>query len=194
VNWYWAVKNDAVVADPFVSDSDDLQGHEDWAFRQCQRIDDWSGSAWIKATNPESDGQPDDNLQNHLGLPIFSRRLRSALEERGIEGMQYLPIGVIRPNGQRIDGFAIANIVSCVSALDTDKSIYECYPDDYFLPKRRGLVRSLLQATLRADALTGHDVVRLREYRAPIYVSERFRDTFVGNGFTGLSFERIRLS
>jgi hypothetical protein len=194
VNWYWVITNDAAVADPFVSDSDDLRGYEDWAFRQCQRIDDWSDSAWLKAARPENDGQPDDSLQSHLPLLIFSRRLRSALEDQGIEGIQYLPINVIRPNGQRIDGFAIANILTCVSALDTDKSIYECYPDDYFLPKRRGMVRSLLQATLHAAALEGHHIVRLREYRPPFYVSERFRDTFVGNGFTGLSFERIRLS
>lgn len=195
MRWYWVVECDNTVADPLVTDSDNLEalGFDEWDFREGHRIDNWFTSLFVKAQEPENDGDPDDVLQTHLGIPIYSGRLRVALEQANINGIQYLPIKVLRPNGEQIKGFSIANILHLVPALDLDKSDYDVYPDDYFLPERRGLVSGVRKGVLKANELENHDIIRLKKYEVRIYISEKFKDVFEKNSFTGYSFHEVKV-
>jgi hypothetical protein len=194
MKWYWLVTNDNSVKNPFVSDEGDLDGFEEWMLGECRSFDSWSGRAWIRAADPANDGNPDDSLQNHFALLIFSQRLQVALTEAAISGIQYLPISVLRPSGTRIEGFSIANILGCVNALDLERSTSSRYPDDYFLSERRGQMNSLRRVTLRGDCLQGHDIVRLNVYKEKVYVSARFKEVVEEGRFTGLSFHEVNLS
>ena len=155
VKWYWLVTNHNTVPD----------GDEERMLDECRSIDSWRGKAWIRAANRNNGGDPNDNLQNRCGLLIFPQRLQIALADAGIGGIQYLPIQVPRPDGTRLEGFCIANILDCVDALDLKRSTYRRYPDDYFLPERRGQLNSLRQVTLHSKFLQGRDVVRLSEFK-----------------------------
>src|SRR5687767_305999 len=118
MNWYWIVSNDKTVENPFIGDKGDLEGLDDWMFRKCIPIQMWSGEGWVQATDPENDGDPDDCLQNLFGLPILSQRVREALDDASIAGIQYLPIHVWRPQREEIEGYCIGNLLNCVEALD----------------------------------------------------------------------------
>lgn len=192
-HWYWVVSCDNTVDDPLVTDSAEL-GVDPERLDVGHLVEGWSELAWLRANKFENDGVPDDVLQNHLGLPIFSARLRAALEGAGVVGIQYLPVRLIRPNGQEITGFSIANIVERRRALDRARSDYDVFPDDYFLADRRGGVRGIRQAVLCVDALAGCDVARLDEFPSSVYVSERFKNVFEAGGFTGYSFREARAS
>jgi hypothetical protein len=194
MKWYWLVTNDNTVKNPFVSDTGDLEGFEKWIFADCKAFKDWSEKAWVGANKPGNDGDPDDSLQNHFGLLIFSAQLRIALEEAGIGGIQYLPIQVLRPTGSRIEGYCIINILNCVKAFDLGKTIHSRYPMDYFLPERRGELSSVRQVTLRSNQLKGHDIIRPEEYKVKVYVSGRFKEVFENNRFSGLSFHDVNIS
>ena len=188
--WYWAVSCDNTVEDPLVVDSADLEidpGRLDVG----QPQEGWSDLAWLRAEKPENDGTPDDALQNHLGLPVYSFRLRSALEAAGIRGIQYLPVRLFRPNGQEIAGFSIANIVERRGALDRSRSDYDVFPNDYFLSERRGDVRGIRRVVLHVEALRGCDIARLDEFPSSVYVSERFKNVFESAPFTGYSFREM---
>ena len=191
--WYWVISCDNAIAEPFVGTEGNL-GRDDWEFSEGTPIESWSGGAWVRANTAESDGEPDDVLQTLFALPIFSRRLRLALERCRIGGIQYLPIDVIGFDRRRIDGFAIANILNCVDALDRQRSRFEVYPEDYFLPQRRGKMRDVSCPVLSHSVLAGIDVVRLSCYKAPIYVSERFVDAFTQTECTGYSFREVETS
>jgi hypothetical protein len=194
VKWYWVVSCDQTVDDPVVADCADLKGFDEAALLNGQPLDSWDASAWFQATNPEDDGTPDDVLQNHLGLPIFSQRLRNALEEAGIRDIQYLPVTVIRPDGHRLTGFSIGNVLRLVPALDLQKSDYDVFPQDYFLPTRRGMVQGIRRAVLLGHALNEYDVIRLKEFKRGLYVSERFTSVFGAGRFTGYSFHEVPVS
>lgn len=194
MKWYWIVSCDNTVANPFVADTGDLKGFDRDDLTCGRRVEGWNPEAWVRASRSEDDGDPDDALQTHLALPIYSRRLRGALGEASILGIQYLPIETIRPDGSHFGGFAIANILSVQPALDFERSDYELFPNDYFLPQRRGKVRCLKTAVLRASRLKEHDILRLAEYDEDIYVSERFKIVFETGGFTGYSFHERDLS
>jgi hypothetical protein len=51
-----------------------LKGFKELDFGTGVLIENWDLTAWIKATNPECGGTPDDVLQNHLGLRIYSTK------------------------------------------------------------------------------------------------------------------------
>src|SRR5436190_23647045 len=102
--WFWVVGCDNTTDDPFVGDEAEL-GCDDAELRTGGKIDSWPGTAFVKATRPENDREPDDVLQSCLNLPIYSLGLRTALDANGVTGIQYLPIRVIRPCGELIPGF-----------------------------------------------------------------------------------------
>lgn len=194
MKWYHVIRYGNPVDDPYVADTGDLMGIEERALWHGKPVANWNESAWIKPSTPDRDGDPDDTLQSYLSPPIYSARLRKALEEAGIGGIQYLPLHVLRPDGTEIPGYAIANIVNLVAgALDLERSDYDVYPPDYFLPERVGKVRGLRIPVLREEKLKGLDVVRLAEYEPPFYVSERFKDAFEKAGCTGHSFREVEV-
>jgi hypothetical protein len=192
MRWYWLIGCDNTVEEPYVASEGDL-GLDDWLLSDGRAVSDWSGDAWVKAASEDEDGEPDDVLQTHYPLPIYSSRLRSALERAGVTGIQYLPIHVFHHDGREISGYAIANILNKVSALDFEHSTYTLFPADYFLEERRGDVSSLLKPVLVRGPLNGYHVVRLDEYEAPIYVSEVFKAVFEDGGFTGYSFSEVEV-
>jgi hypothetical protein len=188
--WYWAIGCDNAVANPLVTDSAEL-GVDPEVLDIGRPVEQWSELAWLRATRATNEGTPDDVLQNHLGLPIFSPRLRGTLEDALVQGIQYLPVRLYRPNGQQVAGFSIANIVERRAALDRSRSDCDLFPGDYFLPDRRGAVRGIRRAVLRASALHGCDIVRLDDFPASVYVSEKFRTAFESGAFTGYSFRSV---
>jgi hypothetical protein len=179
--------------DPLVVDSGELIGLDESALRIGEAVLSWQEPV-LKVSKPQNDGTPDDVLQSHLGLPIFSKRLRDAAEAAGIADVQYLPVRVRRPNGVELTGFTIANVITRRSALDRARSDLEQFPDDYFLPERRGRIRALRTPVLLKQALDGCDVMRLEEFLPAIYVSERFKCVFEKHRLTGFSFHEVEVA
>ena len=192
-SWYKALSCDNVVENPLVSDTADL-GVDPGQLDIGKLVTRWDDAAWLRAAKPKNDGTADDVLQNHLGLAVFSGRLRAALEAAGVQGIQYLPVHIFKPNGQEVVDFSIANIVERRHALGLSRSDYDVFPGDYFLPDRRGKICAVRRATLVARALEGCDAVRLDGFFVSVYVSERFKDAFETGGFTGYSFHQVSSS
>lgn len=193
MKWYWVVACDNTVDNPLVVDCHDLKGFDESKLSIGEETDNWDETAWFKASKEKNDGDPDDVLQNHLGLPVFSERLKDKIEQIGIRGIHYLPIKVMRPNGEEISGFSIANILDKRYALDKSQSDFEVFPDDYFLPERRGRIRAVRKAVLIENSLYESDIIRLGEYDVSIYVSQKFKDAFVNGNFTGYSFHEVKV-
>jgi hypothetical protein len=194
MRWYKVIQGYDAPEQPFVSDSDDLRGWEDWQFRQGKPIEGWDSGAWIKCTKEETNGVPDDCLWNHLALPILSSQMQRALNQAEIHGIQYLPIHVFRPDGTEYFGYAIANILNTVQALDTNRSDFSVFPEDYFLAERRGRVSGIRKAVLGKDCLNGFHIIRLEEFKVAVFVSQHFVDIYKQNKLTGYSFTEVALS
>ena len=156
-----------------------------------QFVDGWSGEAVMRVRDQRWAGEPDDVLQNYLGLPVYSTRLKQALERQGISGIQYLAIRVVGFDSVELQTYYIANVVELRPALDLATSDFDVFPSDYFLPDRRGKVSGLRRATLLWSHLRNCDVLRLAQYPASIYVSERFKSAFEQEGCSGYSFEPV---
>jgi hypothetical protein len=107
----------------------------------------------------------------------------------GSHDIQYLPLRVFRSTGEEIHGFAIANVIACIAALDRQHSQL-LVEDESEIDPRTGQrkVIAIWKAALKRETLIGHDVVRLLEFPSPIFVSERFADVFQQGRFTGSVF------
>jgi hypothetical protein len=154
-------------------------------------VDAWSSEAVMRVRNQRWAGEPDDVLQNYLGLPVYSTRLKQALERQGISGIQYLATRVVGFGSVELQTYYIANIVEMRPALDLATSDFDVFSSDYFLPDRRGRVSGVRRATLLWSHLRNCDVLRLAQYPASIYVSERFKSAFELEGCSGYSFEPV---
>lgn len=194
MKWYWPVCGDNTRPDPYVGDSGDLGWVADDVLDIGKPIYNWSSAAWIQAQKPSNDGDPDDVLQTYLAPPIYSPRLRQALDEAGITGIQYLPLRVLRPDNSEIIGFSVANILHVADALDCGRSEYELFPADYFLPERIGQIRAIRKSTLIGSEIERFTIFRLLSFLPRIYVAQLFKDVFEAGQFTGYSFSEVAVS
>lgn len=193
MKWYGIVTCENTVSNPLVVDSADLKGIRHWDLVTGCPIAQWDETAWLASTSADLDGDPDDVLQNYLvRLQVYSARLRAALETAGIGGIQYLPVQIRFSDGSPVSGFAIANVLSVVSALDLERSDYSFYPPDR--PERQGQIKALRIPVLRTEALAGYDIIHLKEYPLYLCVSERFRSTFETGEFTGYAFNELEFA
>src|SRR5687768_8742499 len=103
MNWFHVIKNDNTVDDPMVIDGEDFGGFESEHLRAGIAVDGWTDDLVMRVIDPANDGQPDDALQNHLGLLVFSGDLRRALERAQVRGLQFLPVGILNSTGRRSD-------------------------------------------------------------------------------------------
>jgi hypothetical protein len=177
---------------PQMTGEEDLKGFSEWDFCYGKLVAGWDDSAWLKAPDPSYDGNPSDVLFNHLDIPIFSARLRRALDEEWVTGLQYLPIRVFRSDGTEIPGYSIANVLNLIPAVDHERSEYVLWGEDR--PDRAGEIHYFKKLVVRESALFGLNVVRLAEYKLYLLVSEKFKNVFDSRGFTGYSFHEVETS
>jgi hypothetical protein len=178
----------------YTSRSGDLDGHKWWNFDEGKLIENWQSKAWIKSRSLREDAPPDDGLVNHFALLIFSSRMRHAIENAEIGGVQYLPIHVLKSDGMEYSGYSIANILNFRSSLDLNNSDFSVFPEDYFSADDRGRISSLRKAVLKQSTLQGLDILRLRDFPEAVFVSQKFRDLYENNNFTGYSFTQVDVS
>ena len=162
-------------------------------FRICK---EFTGSENIKffAELEEDDGTPDDFLQNTEMVPIFSPRMREAIEGAGITGIQYIPIKVEHYNKEKLEGYCIANVLNTVpDALDIDKTIF------WNSKSENGKLYVYIPSIKSEKVPDNMDIFRLKydarfvtEYSTFIVVSERFKSIIAKNKFTGIGFSKNR--
>ncbi len=194
MKWYQAITGSGF-PNPFVAGDSDLKGFDEEDLRRARRVERWDPEAWFRAVEPQDDGELDDVLCEHLFVPVFSARLRRALQRARVGGIQYLPVKVFRPDGSEIKGYAIANYLHMVAALDFAKTkVVGYFPKDFPNPHVRGKIEDLRGVVLMSSRLKGRDVIRLREFSLRVYVSNRFRGVFDRGRFTGYSFQEVEVA
>jgi len=195
MKWYQPIECDKTVKDPLVCDFCNLEqlGYEESIFKQGIFINDWKDNVYFRVKKGRNDGDPDDALQNYLMLPIYSPRLITALDINEIRGIQYLPIQVIKFNGVCLDGFCIANMLNFIEAFDEEKSVFDRFSEDFPNPNVRGKIAGVRKFVLKKKNLEGYDIIRLKEYKQRFFVSDKFKNIFQSNKFTGYSFREVEL-
>jgi hypothetical protein len=185
--WFEPLENLNVDDQPFVTDTDDLLGFTEWSFREGKAITRWNCSAWVGCSDRLVDGHMDDVLRNHLGLPIFSAKLEQALTFLGIEGIQFLPLQILRPNNTFVTGYSLANVLNYCPALDMQSSLYDVFIEG----QQCGRISSLQKIVLKGNGIVDKDIIRLAEFPIIELVSEVFVQAYRTFGCTGYIFKEV---
>ena len=133
MDWYQPIECDNTVKNPLVCDSDNFceNGFSESSFLQGKEIQSWNSNIFFQAKKKKNDGCPDDALQNHLMLPIYSSRLVARIMQANIAGIQYLPISILDSKGQKLDGFSLINFLFFIEAFDYDNSEFNRFSADF---------------------------------------------------------------
>lgn len=191
MNWYQAVRWAHTVKNPLVCTDGELIGATEDELCRGTNVSTWDESSWLRAEEYSDGEEPDDVLQECFDIPVFSARLRKALEAAGIGGIQYLAIQVFDARRRPVEGFAVANLLNVRDVLDLKRSEYEVFGPDR--PDRMGRIRDLRRPVLRLDAVEGLDIMRPREFPYVMLVSTKFHNVFADGGFFGLDFRKVGL-
>jgi len=196
MKWYKPFECDNTVKNPLVCDYSNIDeyGFSKWDFVNGELINNWNDNIIFQSKKKKNDGTPDDVLQNHLGLPIYSEKLKNALIVNRIDGIQFLKITILLSDNSQIDGFSIANFTNFIEALDHDRSKYTRFSDDFPNPNVRGKISGITKFILLQRKIIHFDIFRLKDFELRYFVSEKFKKIFDENNFTGYSFEEVELS
>jgi len=196
MKWYKPIPCDKHVKNPLVCDYTNIEeyGFKKSDFIAGKEITNWNNNIIFQAKNKKNGGNPDDALQNAEMLPIYSPRFIQAINSAKIEGIQFLPVNVLQPDGKSEEGFCIANFLNFVEALDYERSDYDRFADDFPNPNVRGEIAGIIKYVLLKDRIVEKDVIRLKDYPQSFFVSEKFKELFKRNKFTGYSFKEVELS
>ncbi len=83
-------------------------------------------------------------------------------------------------------------ILTCVDALDREKSLIQYYPDDFHDPDRAGSPRGVYRLFIDPDRMGGHMIARLCDWTIPVIVHDEVRRTLIRmKADHGLTFTRV---
>ncbi|MGH7139577.1 MAG: imm11 family protein [Pirellulales bacterium] len=196
-NMILAMDEDGDPPYPLLAGDEELFGHDYSEFKRGHLVDAWNPNSLIRAINATYDGRADDVLGTVGHFPVFSERLRVALADEtiGLADIQYLPIRVFRTTGEELPGFAVANVISRVAALDPERSFMLDLDYNKIDPLTgKPHVTGVGRAALKSEPLNGRDIIRLAEFFPLLFVSERFVNVFKTSRFTGAKFNPVTVS
>jgi hypothetical protein len=174
-----------------------LNNIQEWDLRLGKYIEDWDINTTAYYYDEEieySDYPFADGL-----LPVYSTRLKSLLEDLGIEGIQYLPLRIKRQDGAKeVDGYYIANYLNVIDCLDRERSVYQVWTKDNLLfwekrPQRLGTFRDVTKAVIDSKKISDAPIFRLWGWEMMVVVREDVKRAIEEAGITGCMFREIEV-
>lgn len=125
----------------------------------------------------------DDYLFNLPAWPLCSGKLRQALQEAGVQNVQYFPAHVVTKDGKALSSdYRVANFLGRVKCLDWDRSVVDpTYRAD-------GLAIHIDKLVLDTRAIKGQKLFRMEENSTVLLVAQSLRAQIESLGITGVRF------
>ena len=115
---------------------------------------------------------------------LFSDKLKKVLTELGVNNIDYFPLKIENPIDKNIyENYQIANVLSCHSCLNLEKSELSFDPD---FPEQIEFIDSLVidESKIPEELL----LFRLKEYKVLLVVHEKVKEACNNAGITGINF------
>lgn len=162
----------------------DLKGISRYFIYRPEPVEEWPEGVTFYA-----EGSP---LEDYLfptvvDWVLISERVKQVLEGLEVEGVQFLPIRVVRKEtGEEVPGYYVLHVWRHIPALDEEHT--------KFIELRDGKYpeRIIAVVALRWEAIKDVDIFRLKEQDVSIYVSRRVKKRLEEIGATGFKWIPVR--
>ena len=115
------------------------------------------------------------------GVPLFSDKMKVALEACGVENIDYYPVEIIDEDSQELLAkYWLAVVKDIISCIDLDKSRFE--------EDKMGKT-VITQFTIDTPKTEGLELFRFHNIPALIIINETLKDKLSEIAFTGVSFK-----
>jgi hypothetical protein len=168
----------------------------EWDLMAGKYIEEWDTNT--TAYYDEEEEHTDYPFATSL-LPVCSTRLKSLMENLGLENIQYLPLRIIRRDGPKeVDGYYIANYLNVIDCLDRERSVYQVWTKDNLLfwekrLQRLGTFRDVTKAVIDSKKIGDAPIFRLWGWEMMVVVRENVKQVIEEAGITGCMFREIEV-
>lgn len=181
-------------SDPLAAFSreEDLRGVDRWIVDKGTRIEAWPDGVTLFIEG--------EHLEDYLFsvLPdwiVVSERARRALEQCQINGIQFLPVRVVRKaSGVEVGPYWLLHVVRQVEGLDWERTRW-FHPENKY--KDEHPLLDIITVVLNAEAIEGIDIFRLKvkDSVRGVYISHKVKQCLESAGaVSGFRFEPVRVS
>lgn len=126
-----------------------------------------------------------DYLSGLFSFPVISARFKTLLLAEGVKHLEFHPVQLIcRANQEIDDTYSFLNILDNVPCLDRENSEYETFSGT-------DEIISVEKFALKEEELHNRDLVRIRDYPIPIFVSPRLSSAIVAARLTGIKLTAV---
>jgi len=116
------------------------------------------------------------------GVPLFSNKMKEALEQFGIDNIDYYPVELIDAETKEVLAeYWLAIVKSIVACLDTDKS-------QFMESSSAGGRMVIMTFSIDQSKTTGLDLFRFHNIPGLVIISEALKDKLSTLEFKGVSF------
>ena len=194
LGFYELIERSNLVENSYVADVWNIPDSLVESLQDLGRVLEWPKDAHVAVSTNEMDGELDDFVVNNALMPIVTMRLRKMIEAMVTPNLEWLPINVYNSEGCSTECFVINSINTIVYAINREKSdIDSTYPSNYPIRELRKKIQTAWKVALRSEKVEGYDLFRVSDYPFEIFCSRRFKNQFLQNGFTGVSFSKVDL-
>lgn len=168
---------------------EDTKGFDEYRFYKGEWIEDWPEGITFSFTRGE---HAEDFTLGGLHWVLVSERVRQVFVQHHIEGVQFLPVKVIRKKtGKEVGTYWALNIIRHAEALDWTHTLWTT-SDVQEIEKHPYPELLILRPALQWEKVKDSDIFRLRfrgEGDACIFISARLKQWLEEAGATsGFSF------
>ena len=142
---------------------------------------DLSNLEFICETLPA--GKLTDYMLSDFGCPVISPRLRTLLEQNGIDNIQYFPATIQSTPKTATAQYYAANILGLVACIDTDQSVMDAETDEN---GETTIIYSIDKLVLKKTSLDPGSIFIAFPFERIILIDERFSKLFDDAGIFGV--------
>jgi len=125
--------------------------------------------------------EADYNIDALTTVPIVSDRLAQFMTEVAPNDMELVPVALDAPGS-----WWAMNVLPIVDAIDFKNSVISFHDADH--PKKAGKPRGVMRLIVTPDALNGHHLARLKDWKIAIIASESVKMGCQKRGMTNMKF------
>ena len=176
----------------------ELIGYDEWDLKTGHTIEKWDLNTL--AYYDDRYAEQTDFPSTRFMLPVYSSRLKSLVQGKGVVGIQYLPLKIRHSlTSVEIYGYHLVNYLKIVDCLDRVHSVYGTWTKDNLLfwekrPWMLGTFRDVKRVVLDPDKIGDAQLFRLWGWEDVVIIRDDLKYAIEETGISGCWFTELALS